>query len=255
MFEPLLILIAAAFLLAGFIKGVIGLGLPTVSVGLLAVVMPPSHALAIVIVPAIVTNIWQTFVGPYLRDIIRRLWPLMAGTVVGIRLNAGMLTGPYARYGSIVLGVLLVIYAIVGLTKFSFKVARSDEKWIGGIVGVITGAVSAATGVQVIPSMPFMQAIGMEKDELVQALGVFFTVATLALAFNLTSAGLLDASTALPGVVAMACAFTGMFIGQAVRTRMRPEAFRHWFLIAMIFLGLYLAGNAIYDVMRVTAVT
>jgi uncharacterized protein len=246
MVEPLLLFVAVAFLLAGFVKGVIGLGLPTVSMGLLAVTMPPSHALAIVIVPAIVTNIWQTFVGPYLRDIIRRLWPLMAGTVLGIWLNAGMLTGPYARYGTIVLGLLLVIYAIIGLKKISFKVGRKNEKWIGGIVGVITGAVSAATGVQVIPSMPFMQAIGMEKDELVQALGVFFTVATMALAFNLTSAGLLSAATALPGAVAMVASFAGMFIGQAVRSRLQPEAFRRWFLIAMIFLGIYLAASAIY---------
>jgi len=89
MFEPFLLLIAVAFLLAGFIKGVVGLGLPTVSMGLLAVAMPPAHALAIVIVPAVVTNIWQTFVGPYLLDIIRRLWPLMVGTVIGIWLNAG----------------------------------------------------------------------------------------------------------------------------------------------------------------------
>ncbi len=197
--------------------------------------------------PAIVTNIWQTFAGPYLRDIMRRLWPLMAGTVIGIWLNAGMLAGPYARYGSIVLGVLLVIYAIVGLSKFDFNVARSNEKWIGGVVGLVTGAVSAATGVQVIPSMPFMQAIGMEKDELVQALGVFFTVATLALAFTLTSAGLLGASTALPGAIAMASAFAGMFIGQLVRSRMQPEAFRRWFLIAMIVLGLYLAASAVYN--------
>src|ERR1700760_3713010 len=113
MAESLLIFIAAAFMLAGFIKGVIGLGLPTVSMGLLAVTMPPSQALAIVIVPAIVTNIWQTFGGPYLRDIIRRLWPLMTGTVVGIWLNAGMLSGPYAHYGTLVLGILLVIYAII----------------------------------------------------------------------------------------------------------------------------------------------
>ena len=247
MSEPLLFFIAAALLLAGFVKGVVGLGLPTVSIGLLAVAMQPSRAIAIVIVPAIVTNIWQTFAGPHLRDIIRRLWPLMAGTVVGIWLNAGMLSGPYARYGGVVLGVLLVIYAIVGLSKFSFRAARSNEKWIGGIVGLVTGAVSAATGVQVVPSMPFMQAIGMEKDELVQALGVFFTVATLALAFTLTSAGLLSASTALPGAVAMASAFAGMFIGQVVRSRMQPEAFRRWFLIAMILLGLYLAGSAVYN--------
>ena len=245
MFDSMLVLIAAALLLAGFIKGVLGLGLPTVSMGLLAVTMPPGQALAIVIVPAIVTNIWQTFVGPYLRDIMRRLWPLMIGTVIGIWLNAGLLTGPYAPYGTVFLGVLLVIYSITGLSKLHFKVARRDEKGIGGIVGLITGVVSAATGVQVIPSMPFMQAIGMEKDELVQALGVFFTVATLALAFNLTASGLLTAATALPGAVAMVASFTGMFIGQAVRSRMQPDVFRRWFLIAMILLGLYLAANAI----------
>jgi uncharacterized membrane protein YfcA len=244
--ESLLIFLAAAFLSAGFVKGVLGLGLPTVSMGLLAVTMPPAQALAIVIVPAVVTNVWQTFVGPYLRDILRRLWPLMIGTAVGIYLNAGSLTGPYARYGAIPLGILLVIYAIMGLRKFSFSVTRRDEKWIGGIVGLVTGLISAATGVQVIPSMPFLQAIGMEKDELVQALGVFFTVATLGLTVNLTSSGLLTAATALPGALAMGCSFTGMFIGQAVRTRMPAEAFRRWFLIAMIFLGLYLSASAIY---------
>jgi uncharacterized protein len=250
MAESLLIFIAAAFLLAGFIKGVIGLGLPTVSMGLLAVTMPPSQALAIVIAPAIVTNIWQTFVGPYLRNIIVRLWPLMLGTAFGIWLNGDMLTGPYARYGTVILGILLMIYAAISLRKFTFSVAPSNEKWIGGIVGVITGVISAATGVQVVPSMPFMQSIGMEKDELVQALGVYFTVATLALAFNLTAAGLLSAATALPGVIALVASFVGMFIGQAVRTRMEPDTFRRWFLIAMIFLGIYLVGTAIYNIER-----
>jgi uncharacterized membrane protein YfcA len=245
MLDPMLILIAFAFLLAGFVKGVIGLGLPTVSMGLLAVTMPPARALAIVIVPAVITNVWQTFGGPYLRDIIRRLWPLMLGTVAGIWLNAGSLTGPYAHYGTVALGILLMIYAAIGLNELHFSLARRDEKWVGGLVGVVTGVISAATGVQVIPSMPFMQAIGLEKDELVQALGVFFTVATLALALNLTSAGLLNAATALPGAVAMACAFAGMFIGQSVRSRMPAESFRRWFLIAMIFLGLYLAGSVL----------
>src|SRR5437868_13787551 len=131
MFDPFLLLIACAFLLAGFVKGVIGLGLPTVSMGLLVVTMPPAQALAIVIVPAIVTNIWQTFVGPYLRDIVRRLWPLMIATMIGIWLGAGLMTGPYARYGTIILGVLLVVYAIIGLSKVRFSVARRNEKWVG----------------------------------------------------------------------------------------------------------------------------
>jgi hypothetical protein len=245
MFDSLLLLVTAAFLLAGFVKGAIGLGLPTVSMGLLAVSMPPAQAIAIVIVPAIVTNVWQTFVGPYLRDIIRRLWPLMLGTVAGIWLNAGALTGPNARYGTIALGLLLVINAVISLSRFGFKVTRRDETWVGAIVGVLTGLISAATGVQVIPSMPFMQAIGMEKDELVQALGVFFTVATVALGFTLTRSGLLSAATALPGAVAMAGSFAGMFIGQAVRARMQADTFRRWFQVAMILLGIYLAGTSL----------
>ena len=180
-FVSLLILVAIALTCAGFIKGVLGLGLPTVAMGLLAVTMSPGQAIAIVIVPAIVTNIWQTFGGPYLRDIFRRLWPLLIGTAFGIWLNGGLLAGPYAPYAAVALGLLLALNAVIGLSPLNFTVARSNEKWVGGIVGIITGVISAATGVQVIPSVPYLQAIGMERDELVQALGVFFTVATLAL--------------------------------------------------------------------------
>ena len=74
---------------------------------------------------------------------------------------------------------------------------------------------------------------------------MFFTVATLALAFNLTAGGLLTPANAVPGVVAMASAFAGMFIGQSVRSKMPAETFRRWFLIAMILLGLYLVGSAL----------
>jgi hypothetical protein len=169
----------------------------------------------------------------------------MIGTVIGCWLNAGALTGPYARYGTVMLGVLLIVYAVIGLNKLQFRVAPRNEKWVGGVVGILTGVISASTGVQVIPSMPFMQAIGMEKDELVQALGVFFTTATLALAFNVTAGGLLTPANAVPGAVAMAFAFAGMYIGQSVRSKMPAEAFRRWFLIAMILLGFYLIGSVL----------
>jgi uncharacterized protein len=92
-----------------------------------------------------------------------------------------------------------------------------------------------------------MQAIGMEKDELVQALGVFFTVATLALSVNVSASGLLSSTTAIPGAIALACSFAGMFFGQNVRAKMPTEAFRRWFLIGMILLGVYLGGSAIYE--------
>ncbi len=117
----MLVLIAAVFGIAGFVKGVIGLGLPTVSMGLLAVAMTPLQALTIVIVPAIVTNLWQTFAGPYLPGILRRLWPLLLGTGFAIWGAGALMAGPYARYATIVLGFLLVVYAWLGLTRLQFR--------------------------------------------------------------------------------------------------------------------------------------
>jgi uncharacterized membrane protein YfcA len=241
--SPMLLFIAAILFIAGFVKGVVGLGLPTVAIGLLATRIAPLQAVAIVIIPAIVTNIWQTFVGPHLLSIVRRIWPMMIGTCVGVWCGAGLMTGPFAAGGGIVLGLLLVIYAIVSLTKFRFSVPQAHEKWLGGIAGALTGVISAATGVQVIPSMPFLQAMGMEKDELVQALGIFFTTATLALSFNLTSSGILTTDAVVPSAVALVAAFIGMFVGQTIRSRMNGDNFKKWFLISMLLLGLYLAGS------------
>ena len=124
--DPNLALIVAVFLLAGFVKGVIGLGLPTVAIGLLATRMAPPQALAIVIVPAILTNIWQTFAGPYLTDILRRLWPMLVGLLVGIWASSGLMTGPYARYGTRVAGPQVGAIAVM---------SRKG----GGHVGVVSG--------------------------------------------------------------------------------------------------------------------
>ena len=155
------------------------------------------------------------------------------------------MTGPYARYATVFLGILLAVYAIISLTRVHFSVAQGHEKWVGGVAGLITGLISAATGVQVIPSAPYLQAIGLERDELVQALGLFFMTATVALIFNLNAAGFLTATIVMPAIVALICAFAGMFIGQWLRERMHPDTFRRWFLISLLLFGLYLAGNAI----------
>ena len=95
------ILIGATFLLAGLVKGVIGMGLPTVAMGLLAIVLPPAEAAAILIVPSLVTNVWQLLAGPSFGALARRLWPMMVGVVVGTIAGAGAvlaLTGALAGW-------------------------------------------------------------------------------------------------------------------------------------------------------------
>lgn len=248
--DQALLMIAAIFVLAGFVKGMLGLGMPTVAIGLLALSMPPARAIAITIVPAIITNIWQAFAGPYLKTLLIRLWPLFVCTAAGVLLGRGLMIGPYARYGTVLLGILLAVYAAIGLAQVRFHVTPRHEKWIGAVTGLATGIVSAATGIQVFPSMPYLAALGLGRDELVQALGIFFMTATTALIFNLNEAGLITSAIVAPAVVALVCAFIGMFIGQWLRERTHPDTFRRWFLIALFAFGIYLAGNAAWALLR-----
>jgi uncharacterized membrane protein YfcA len=237
--------IAAIFVLAGFVKGVLGLGLPTISMGLLAVVMPPGQAAAMLVVPSLATNVWQAVAGPYFRALVKRLGGMLAGACVGTWLGWGWLTGPQARYGAIALGLSLIVYAVLSLSAVRIDISRDKEAWLGPIAGLLTGLVTAATGVFVIPAIIYLQGIGLEKEELVQALGLSFTVSTIALSFNLIGAGVLNISLAGTAVVALAAAVGGMWIGQAVRLRLDQATFRRWFFIGLLLLGIYLSGAPI----------
>src|SRR5271156_1193858 len=110
-----LIVATLTFLLAGLVKGVIGLGLPTVSMGLLSVVMPPAKAASLLIVPSFVTNVWQLAAGPSFGRLARRLWPMLAGVMVGSLAGTGFLTGSHAGQAAVALGLLLMLYAVLGL--------------------------------------------------------------------------------------------------------------------------------------------
>ena len=244
--DPVVFFIFAVFVLAGFVKGTIGLGLPSVSMGLLAVLMSPGQAAALVVVPSLVTNFWQMVAGPYLWSLLRRLAGLLIAACFGTWLGAGWLTGPYAHYGVITLGVLLIVYGFISLANVRVSVVAHQELWLGPIVGFISGLLTAATGVFVIPAIIYLNGIGLEKEELVQALGICFTVSTIALSFNLIGAGVLNLSLAASAVVALVAALAGMWIGQVVRLRLDQATFRRWFFIALMLLGLYLSSAPLF---------
>ena len=236
-----LIVVCLVFILAGFAKGIIGLGLPTIAMGLLAVVLPPAEAAALLILPSLVTNVWQMLDGPHLRRLLRRLWPLNLGVCLGTWLGAALLSGIGGRHGGLALGLALIAYAAAGLAALRLVVPRSAEPALGPVTGALTGGITAATGVFVIPAVPYLQAIGLQKDELVQALGLSFTVSTLALAAALAGVDAFATELLLPSLLAVVVSLAGMRLGQAVRARLRPQAFRLCFFLGLLALGAYLA--------------
>jgi uncharacterized membrane protein YfcA len=240
----LLLFIAATFLLAGFVKGVIGLGLPTIAVGVLGVVMAPAQAAALLAVPNLVTNGWQLATGPDLRRILSRLWPMLAGICGGTWLGAGLIEQQKNGSATFWLGLALVLYGLVGLKTAKLRVPAGAEGWLGPLVGLTTGVATAATGVFVLPAVPYLQALGLDKDELVQALGLSFLVSTLALSVGLLEAGVLDARVALQSGLALLPALAGMAAGAALRARISAASFRLCFFAGLLALGGYLVLRA-----------
>lgn len=233
-------LIGATFALAGFIKGVIGGGLPTIAIGILGVAIPVPTAAALVVLPSIVTNIWQSM-GPRLAALLRRLFLMLVGICIGAWLGAGLMTGAYSGYTRLALGLALVIYSGLGLLRVRFYTPPHTEWWLAPPVGIATGFIAAGTGVFVIPSGPYLQAIGLEKDDLVQALGITYTVSTVVLAAILAQANVLTTDLLMPSGVALLGALIGMKAGQMFRVRIAEETFRRAFFAALLLLGTYLA--------------
>jgi uncharacterized membrane protein YfcA len=234
-----------AFVLAGFVKGVLGQGLPTVAVGILALVMSPGEATALLILPALITNIWQGWVGPSFGPLIQRLWPTMIaicfGTWIATVLGLGLLTPEAASLARKALGIALMLYGILGVSRIRLKVPPSWEWWLGPVMGTANGMVSTATGVFMVPVIPYIQSLGLDRDDMVQAQGISFTVSTASLSLVLLANGTLNLGNATGSLIAVGVTFVGMAMGNAVRKLVHPEVFRFLFFLGMLALGTHLA--------------
>src|SRR5262245_66654324 len=108
--------------------------------------MPPAQAAAILVVPSLVTNIWQALVGGSFWELVWRLWPVFAGICVGTFTGAVLLPHDDSGSATIWLGLALLLYAGLGLANVNFKVPRRSETWLGLVMGAATGAITVATG-------------------------------------------------------------------------------------------------------------
>lgn len=239
-------MLTLTFLAAGLVKGVTGMGLPTVAMGLLGTVMPPAAAAAMLVIPSFVTNVWQLLAGPATARVLRRLWSMMLGIVLGTVGGAALLVRVDPEWSALALGVALVLYAGYALVSPTLAVRSRAEPWLSPVVGLVTGAITGATGVFVMPAVPYLQALQLDRDELVQALGLSFTVSTVALAGGLAAHGAFKLDQLGVSMLAVLPALGGMWFGQKIRARISPRRFRQFFLSFLLVLGLQLAARPLF---------
>ncbi len=240
-----LILVGLTFLLAGGVKGVIGLGLPTVSLAILTATLGLHPAMALLVAPSFVTNFWQALVGGNGREILGRIWPLLVFATVTVWIGATALTRVDVSLLSALLGILIAIYSIVGLTHFKVAIPRRWENVAGPVIGTVNGVLTGMTGSFVFPGVLYLQAIGLPRDVFIQAMGILFTVSTVALGISLGGQNLLTMELGAVSAASVVPAVAGMLLGQRLRRRMSEALFRRVFFLALLALGLYIVARSI----------
>lgn len=239
--SPLVLAIVVTFVAAGLVKGMTGMGLPTVAMAVLGALVSPLAAASFLVVPSLVTNVWQFLAGPARGAVLRRLWPMMLAIFAGTALSAGLLVAGENNATTTALGLALVVYAAYTLFARQLHVPPRLEPWLSPVAGGATGFVTGGTGILVIPAVPYLQALSLPRDHLIQALGLSFTVSTLALAAGLGARGAFTLQGVGLSALAVLPALAGMWAGQKLRARIEPVLFRRVFLVSLLLLGAEMA--------------
>ncbi len=238
--DSTLIIIGFTFLLAGAVKGIVGFGLPTVALAVVTALLGHTEAIAIMLAPSLVTNAWQAFGGGHLRAIVKRLGGFLLPGAVLIFLSARLLTIADPTIPVLVLGLALCVYSIVTLMVSALPPPGANERWLTPLVGTMTGVLTGLTGTFVVPSVLYFQSLGLERDVLIQTMGVWFFTATVMLLVSLGTQGLLTSALGTYSVIAVVPALAGMMLGQAFRKRLSETVFRKIFLCSLFVLGFYI---------------
>ena len=233
--------VIAVFAIAGMIKGTIGLGLPAVSMGLLTIFISPFHAATLLIVPSMATNFWQLFAEGHVLKLVRRFWPLLLGIIVGSIWSIFPTLGHGEFQSEALLGGMLALYGLYGLFSKNMPNLAPHEKWLSPIIGYLGGALTVATGVVVIPVVPYLQSLHLKRDDLVQSLGLAFTISTICLAVFLQQNPVEDIPIDYKmSLIALLPALVGMWLGTKIRYRIPEQKFRKVFFCGLVIFGGYM---------------
>ncbi|MEK9753532.1 MAG: sulfite exporter TauE/SafE family protein [Rhodospirillaceae bacterium] len=248
----ILVFVAFVFIAAGLVKGLTGLGMPATALGLMLLAIDLKQAIVILLVPLFVTNVWQALVGRHLGTTLRRLWTLFLAGVLAIWFAVGVMVKVDTAMLTVALGIILIGYSGFSLATPQIRPSGRLEPLLSPLAGAATGLIGGLTGSLAVPAVLYMQALGMARAQLIQAMGIWFTVATVALSVSLGGRGALPPELAMVSAGAVLPALAGMELGRRLRERLAEELFRKVFFGVLMGLGLYITARGIFQCLMQT---
>ena len=241
---PASILLAAAAItfFAGFVKGATGFAMPMIMISGLGSILPAETALAILILPTLVSNMFQSFRQGWRAAlaVVRRFWLYIGVMIAVLVVSAVMVTRVPQTVMFFAIGVPIMLFAVVQLAGAQFRLAPQTRIRDEVMFGTVSGLVGGVSGVWGPPLVAYLVAIDVEKREAVRTLGVIFAVGAVALAGAHLRSGVLNAETIPLSAAALVPALGGLALGTRLHDRMPQATFRRVMLGVLAVAGLNL---------------
>jgi len=239
--DPLtLVLIFSTFFFAAFLKGTAGLGFATTCLGVMAAYLDMRVAIPLVIIPSLLSNALVMIDAGGFLPTLRRFKFMFLAALPGLALGLWLLGGSSSAVPRLVLGTAMILYGGGGLWGGTLRLTQ--RPLLDAAVGVVTGAVNGLTGSQIMPILPYLMALPITKDQLVQAINTSFTLSSVIMLVGLNRLGLVSLEVLVVSVVGLVPVFLGILVGSKVRHRLPEPAYRRvvFALIGILGLGLIL---------------
>lgn len=232
--------ILIAYVVAAAIKGLTGIGFSTSCLPIMALRLDLTMAIPLVIVPSIVSNLAVMVQAGGFREAVRRFWPLYLSSLPGLMAGLAILVAIDAGAAKAILGLVLIAYAVWALSNASFALSAKWERALKMPVGLGTGFVNGLTGSQVMPVLPYLLSLNLDKNAFVQAINISFTLSSLVMLFGMNQLGYLSAKTFMLAIASLLPVLLTVFLAGRLQRRLSGAWHRRLVLGFLLVMGAIL---------------
>jgi uncharacterized membrane protein YfcA len=233
-------IVVLGLLLAGVLKGASGIGYSTCALPFLVTAVGLQRGMALVIVPAIVSNFSLMLSGGGTGAALRRFWRFYIAIIPGIALGSSLLAGLNTQFAVQLLGLLTLAYVAIAVMRPDIALGPASERLLAVPAGFANGILTGFTGSQILPLIPYMMALKLSATEQVQAINLAVTLTSIALGGALLLTGLVNWNLLVLSAIGAIPAIMGVEMGGLVRRRLSTQRFRQFSLAMLALLGLSL---------------
>ena len=240
----ILIFMMLVFFLSGIVKGFLGIGLPAAAMAFLTLVIPPAHAISLLVIPILFTNFTQFSRSKYRLEAIRTYWLFAIAIIFSIFFTSLFLSKYPTGLLTISIGIAMVIVSLNGLVGLKIKISEKRSWQLG--FGVLSGVLGGLSSIWSPTVAIYLIARRVDKDRFISATGFLFLAGAVPLIFGLIFGGILTKESALQSIFGLIFVLIGFRVGEILRNKTSQSWFEKAILVAFLLMGVRLIGVGLF---------